>query len=497
MSERGPVDRRIDPSASPPASHKPQKRRYQPKAKPGPESSTIDIDHIVPPVPVPDAPEAEGPSVPNDLKLSPIDLINKRLKGTSKKIARITSYASTNPQFLNADQKRFLKTLPTLEAIQKELNEVKNAIEMQETDTVNELIAENREAEKAESARIADTIASVQVDGASQHLDSQLQKRFVTRTIDLINVLRYSLLASGKSDALSTDKTEESIVQDVADALLGTDDDKRRATVEGFLQESGDFNGISYALFVDIAKAGLALPRTAAPPLAEENQEGTVIATEVAAGVIMPGKHRGLPKMKGINFVQESEVESFVGERPSHVWTEFAEESRRKPEEDEAATAEQKKQKEQRKREEEQRQPEEWRLVDQLRRDKAEAIRKRRKERGEEQKRSEELQLNQLKRDKAKIAAWRSRGAMDWGSSSSDVASWTRLEMPTWEVDESMGANEWSKDVWPSLTHPANQGSKATWGVEPTGWGELEASSSVREVKASEWGSLAQVAGWD
>lgn len=44
---------------------------------------------------------------------------------------RISTYASTDPEKLNDDQKRTLKTLPTLEAIQKELGEVKKAVEVQ------------------------------------------------------------------------------------------------------------------------------------------------------------------------------------------------------------------------------------------------------------------------------------------------------------------------------------------------------------------------------
>ena len=43
---------------------------------------------------------------------------------------RITIYAATDPEKLNDDQKRTLKTLPVLEAIQKELGEVKKAIEV-------------------------------------------------------------------------------------------------------------------------------------------------------------------------------------------------------------------------------------------------------------------------------------------------------------------------------------------------------------------------------
>lgn len=38
-----------------------------------------------------------------------------------------------DPEKLNDDQKRTLKTLPTLEAIQKELGEVKRAVEVRTT----------------------------------------------------------------------------------------------------------------------------------------------------------------------------------------------------------------------------------------------------------------------------------------------------------------------------------------------------------------------------
>lgn len=44
--------------------------------------------------------------------------------------ARISTYASTPSENLNDDQKRTLKTLPSLEAVQKELEEVKKAIEV-------------------------------------------------------------------------------------------------------------------------------------------------------------------------------------------------------------------------------------------------------------------------------------------------------------------------------------------------------------------------------
>jgi hypothetical protein len=44
--------------------------------------------------------------------------------------ARVSTYAATDIEKLNDDQVRSLKNLPTLEAIQKEVAEVKKAIEV-------------------------------------------------------------------------------------------------------------------------------------------------------------------------------------------------------------------------------------------------------------------------------------------------------------------------------------------------------------------------------
>lgn len=83
-------------------------------------------------------------------KVSPVvELVTKRLKATSKKIVsiiilpstrgtkriltlqtRIATYSTTDPEKLNDDQIRSLKGLPALEAVQKELSEVKKAIEV-------------------------------------------------------------------------------------------------------------------------------------------------------------------------------------------------------------------------------------------------------------------------------------------------------------------------------------------------------------------------------
>lgn len=94
--------------------------------------------------------------------------------------SRISIYAATDPEKLNDDQKRTLKTLPTLEAVQKELGEVKKAVEVcnlilfiptlfislfqvHESELVHELTAKRIEAEKADKARIASAVSAAEV----------------------------------------------------------------------------------------------------------------------------------------------------------------------------------------------------------------------------------------------------------------------------------------------------------------------------------------------
>jgi hypothetical protein len=59
-----------------------------------------------------------------------VDFFQKRIKSTNKKIARIQGYATLDDEKLNDDQRRLLKSLPSLEAIVKELEEVKKAVEV-------------------------------------------------------------------------------------------------------------------------------------------------------------------------------------------------------------------------------------------------------------------------------------------------------------------------------------------------------------------------------
>ncbi|KAG2069976.1 hypothetical protein BDR04DRAFT_1142977 [Suillus decipiens] len=70
-----------------------------------------------------------------------VELLQKRLKPLNKKISRITSYATTNHEKLNNDQKRSLKTLSSLKAVQKELEDIKKSIEIHEANPARETAA--------------------------------------------------------------------------------------------------------------------------------------------------------------------------------------------------------------------------------------------------------------------------------------------------------------------------------------------------------------------
>lgn len=205
------MQQRIVPGAPPPAPlSKTQKKRR--KAKKADNSDSVDIPDttsaaLVEKAPEPSdiqqgsvaqelvaEPEPELTAEDISLKPSPIaELINKRLKATTKKIAsnftssqlnltifqgRIAAYAATDPSKLNDDQKATLKSLPTLEAIQKELAEVKKTIEVlytrlsyssliriqsYEAELALELAAQKVEAMKAEKTRIAAAVSDAQV----------------------------------------------------------------------------------------------------------------------------------------------------------------------------------------------------------------------------------------------------------------------------------------------------------------------------------------------
>ncbi|KAJ7783094.1 hypothetical protein B0H16DRAFT_1297286 [Mycena metata] len=268
-----------------------------------PEASEIQAGAIAPELVVQPEPEAAPVAAEEDLVLKPspiVDLIHKRLKATSKKIARISTYASTVPEKLNEDQKATLKTLPGLEAVQKELGEVKKAVEVYEAQLVAELTHKRQEAEKSEKARIASAVSAAE-NGA------------LTKAFDLLNFIRLrSLLASGEL-SLGLENAEVTAVFSAVEALLAEAGETKQAVLAGFMFGQGSYEGVSYARLLEITQLSLNPPR-AATPVQETSPEAVAEATEESVedgpDLSAPNQPVGISASGNFDFMQASELET-------------------------------------------------------------------------------------------------------------------------------------------------------------------------------------------
>ncbi|KAJ7725858.1 hypothetical protein DFH07DRAFT_249200 [Mycena maculata] len=301
---------RIVPGAPPPkeiSKSTRKKRKTKPKAEAttpdvlepssaafiekAPEPSEIQSGAVAPELVV--QPESETPPI----ALSPIvDLVHKRLKVTSKKISRISTYASTDPEKLNEDQKATLKTLPALEAVQKELGEVKKAVEVHEAQLVAELTQKRQEAEKSEQARIASAV-------------SVAENAALIRASELLNFLRLrSLLASGDV-SLGLESAEVTAVFSAGEALLAEAGENKQAVLTGFMLGQGSYGGISYARLLEITQLDLNPPRVPTPT--EENSPKVATETTEASVEDMSASNQPVvvSTSGSFDFMQASELE--------------------------------------------------------------------------------------------------------------------------------------------------------------------------------------------
>ncbi|KAF7983770.1 hypothetical protein HWV62_18972 [Athelia sp. TMB] len=256
---------------------------YKPKGLVAPQlTATVSVD----------AQSAVG----DDLGYKPspvVDLVHKRLKATHKKIQRISTYASTPPEKLNEDQKRTLKTLPGLEAVQKELEEVKKAIEVHEAEQLQELAQKRAEIERVERQKVAEAAAEVQAVTEA-------------RILDLLTFLRLaSLLSSGDPSisSLGLEEEEHAPIFAAHQVLLGDETDDRRSLLSGFLSGEGEHQGVPYTRLHDITRSYLNPPRAPTPTaeeIIEAAEEAIAEAEEASAGAPLSGSFR---------FVQDSELE--------------------------------------------------------------------------------------------------------------------------------------------------------------------------------------------
>ncbi|KAG2016293.1 hypothetical protein CC2G_009471 [Coprinopsis cinerea AmutBmut pab1-1] len=247
--------------------------------------------------------ESTGSPLPEEqvlLKPSPIvELVTKRLKATTKKITRISGYAATDPEKLNDDQKRTLKTLPALEAVQKELSEVKKAIEVHEAELTSELAVKRAEAERAEKGRIQSAVDTA-------------QNNLLSKTSDLLNLLRArSTVAGGYADpSVFANELEHAAFFALVDAIVGEDGDRKQSAITGFLFGTGEFDGVPFTRISEILNLILNPPRPPTPPPVVEP---SIVMSNEAEGPVVGVPGTPAP-VGGFRFMQESEIEPSLEE---------------------------------------------------------------------------------------------------------------------------------------------------------------------------------------
>ncbi|KAF9808926.1 hypothetical protein IEO21_07691 [Rhodonia placenta] len=320
---------RIVPGAPPPAppSKAQKKKRKTAKAK---STEPETVDHVEVPDPVAAAlidkaptevdvressitpslvaqpEEPQSPVEDNVLKPSPIiDMLNKRLKAIQKKMTRIEAYSSEPPETLNDDQRRLLRTLPGLEAVRKELEEVKKVIATHEAEVAQELASKLTEAVRLERQRLADAVEAAEA--------AQRQ-----RTAHLLHFLRLRdlLLASHPSVTfLSLSEPENYAVYSATETLLGDDSDSRGNILHGFLTGTGELNGITFSRLHEITQLFLNPPRAPTPEEeALEEQTHEDVAQQAESIVAAVGLPSTLGTTGAFHFMQEDELESTPAE---------------------------------------------------------------------------------------------------------------------------------------------------------------------------------------
>ncbi|KAH9083766.1 hypothetical protein EDB83DRAFT_43884 [Lactarius deliciosus] len=253
-----------------------------------------------------------GQHVLDETKHSPIvDLIQKRIKAATKKITRIQSYAALDPEKLNDDQRKALKSLPSLEAVVKELEEVKKAVESSEADKAVTEARDLAEREKSEAERLFVATAKAE----SQTFDK------VSR---LLHFLRLHASLSSRHpnvSPLGLGDSEILVVLAAAERLLGEESEVRRLLIQGLLTGEGEFQGISHSRFLDLAHAFVnspAEPDSTAPEDPEPEPEVHEPSEEQPdVPVADLGGQTSTPA--GFHFMQESELES-AGLEESQEW---------------------------------------------------------------------------------------------------------------------------------------------------------------------------------
>ncbi|KAG1735096.1 uncharacterized protein EDB91DRAFT_1145196 [Suillus paluster] len=334
---------RIVPGASPAVSlaktQKKKRRSNKPKTADSPAEGSVILPEATSATLVDRAPEEadvkEGTVAPevvapseaptfDDLttRSSPVvELLQKRLKALNKKISRVTSYASTDYEKLNDDQKRTLKTLPSLEAVQKELEDVKKLIESHEADLARELAARRADTGATEAARIADAVAAAEASS-------------VSKASAILSLIHLHTCLSNRQPlpvVLDFNDAEGEAIFSLCSTLISEESEFKQAAVSGLLSGEGAFDGVSYARLLDIVQSFLNPPREPTP-LPAEPDAATEVSSEPASNSQTESQPlAGIPAASGslsgagsFRFMQASELETTDFENTAE-WVEKSE----------------------------------------------------------------------------------------------------------------------------------------------------------------------------
>ncbi|KAL5485363.1 hypothetical protein ACEPAI_8005 [Sanghuangporus weigelae] len=259
----------------------------------------------------PEAPKSEagGDAAPGSVKPSPVvDLLNKRMKALGKKITRIHTYSGKPHSELNDDQRKMLATLPSLEAVRKELEEVKKAVETLEAENARDAAVARAAAEEAERQRIAETVA-------------ETQRAHAERTAQIVDFIRFHSLLSNADptvQALNLVEAEINAIYASANALLSQEVESKHAVLHGLLHGEGEIEGVAYGRLLEILDAHSHptvedVAEDVAAAVAEVVAEAEADAVEQAVADSISPAVSGIPNTSGglsFRFVQESELEN-------------------------------------------------------------------------------------------------------------------------------------------------------------------------------------------
>jgi len=192
-----------------------------------------------------------------------------------------------------------LKSLPSLEATVKELEEVKKAVESVEADRVATEAREAAEKSKTEAERLFVAVAEAE----SQAFDK------ASRLLHFIR-LHSSLSARHPSvSSLGIEDPEIPIILAAAEQLLGEESEIRHELVRGLLSGDGEFQGVSHSRFIHLVQA-FANPPTEPSLSPEESGPEVPEPSEEEPDVAVAALSGQASTSGGFHFMQESELDN-------------------------------------------------------------------------------------------------------------------------------------------------------------------------------------------